>query len=173
MSNIFTLENVENFSDTLNIDELYEFKKSKDQNELNIYNKVLNRIHVRIRHSSKNTQLCWYLIPEIILGVPNYNHANCTSFVMSRLENNGFQVRYIHPNLLMVSWAHFVPSYVRNELKRKTGVVIDEYGHQKIEKTEKNDFHLKEELETLTNRHKPHAKKHNDVSNYKPSGKLF
>jgi hypothetical protein len=30
----------------------------------------------------------------------------------------------------MISWNHFVPSYVRNELKKKTGIVIDENGNR-------------------------------------------
>jgi len=37
-------------------------------------------------------------------------------------------VRYTHPNLLIVSWQHYVPNYVRNEFKKKTGTAIDEYG---------------------------------------------
>jgi hypothetical protein len=37
-------------------------------------------------------------------------------------------VRYTHPNLLLISWHHYVPNYVRNEFKKKTGTAIDEYG---------------------------------------------
>ena len=37
-------------------------------------------------------------------------------------------VRYTHPNLLLISWLHYVPNYVRNEFKKKTGTAIDEYG---------------------------------------------
>ena len=36
-------------------------------------NKILNRIHVRIRTTSRqkmNEQFCWYLVPEMIIGVP-------------------------------------------------------------------------------------------------------
>jgi hypothetical protein len=37
-------------------------------------------------------------------------------------------VRYTHPNLLLISWIHYVPNYVRTEFKKKTGTAIDEYG---------------------------------------------
>ena len=44
MANIFTLENVEDFSEKLNIDELYEKKRQYDLNKLALFNKILNRI---------------------------------------------------------------------------------------------------------------------------------
>ena len=53
MSSIFTLENVTDFSEKLNIDELYERKKQYDLNKLDLYNKILNRIHVRIKTTAR------------------------------------------------------------------------------------------------------------------------
>ena len=49
MANIFTLENITDFSEKLNIDELYEKKRQHDLNKLTIFNKILNRIHVKIK----------------------------------------------------------------------------------------------------------------------------
>ena len=53
MASIFTLENIENFSEKLNIDELYEKKRQYDLSKLSLYNKILNRIHVRIKTTSR------------------------------------------------------------------------------------------------------------------------
>ena len=52
-ANIFTLENIEDFSEKLNIDELYEKKRQFDLNKLALFNKILNRIHIRIRMTSQ------------------------------------------------------------------------------------------------------------------------
>lgn len=182
MSNIFTLENFDNFTDKLNLDELYERKKSQDQNELELYNKILNRVHVRIKLTSKqntDTPICWFLIPEVIIGVPKYNQANCIGYIISKLKTNGFRVRYIDPNLLMISWAHFVPSYVRQEFKRKYGQAIDENGNileenqQDREKSNK-DTNANYLMESLTKTAaKTTTKKYNPTSSYKPSGNLF
>jgi len=49
MANIFTLENIDDFSEKLNIDELYEKKRQQDLNKLALFNKILNRIHVKIK----------------------------------------------------------------------------------------------------------------------------
>lgn len=139
MSSIFTLENVSDFSEKLNIDELYERKKQHDLNKMELFNKILNRIHVRIKTTSRqkmDEHFCWYVVPEMIIGVPKYDQGACIAYIMDKLTNNGFQVRYIHPNTLFICWNHWVPSYVRNELKKKTGVIVDEYGNRIGEENE-------------------------------------
>lgn len=130
-TNIFNLENINDFSEKLNIDDLYEKKRQYDINKLNLFNKILNRIHVRIKTVSRqkiDEQFCWFLVPEMIIGVPKYDQGACIAYLMDKLKENGFQVRYIHPNTLFISWMHWVPSYVRTELKKKTGIVVNEYG---------------------------------------------
>jgi hypothetical protein len=46
MANIFTLENVADFSEKLNIDELYERKRQHDLNQLALYNKLLSLLYI-------------------------------------------------------------------------------------------------------------------------------
>ena len=144
MANIFTLENINDFTEKINIDELYEKKHQYDLQKLELFNKILNRIHVRIKTTSKqkiDEQFCWYVVPEIIIGVPKYDQGACIAYLMDKLKGNGFIVRYIHPNTLFIGWKHWVPSYVRSELKKKTGIVIDEYG-KKIEQDDNNEISL-------------------------------
>ena len=81
MSNIFKLENIEDFTEKINIDELYEKKRQQDLNKLSLFNKLLNRIHVKIKTISRqkaNEQFCWFLVPETIIGVSNPNDYVCT-----------------------------------------------------------------------------------------------
>lgn len=142
MSNIFTLENVQDFSEKINIDDLYEKKRQYDLNKLALFNKILNRIHVRIRTTSRqkvDEHFCWFVVPEIIIGVPKYDQAACIAYLMDKLKENGFNIRYIHPNTLFISWLHWVPSYVRTELKKKTGIVINEYGEKMGIEEEEDD----------------------------------
>ena len=143
MANIFTLENIENFAEQISIDELYEKKRQYDLNQMHLFNKLLNRIHVRIKTTSRqkiDEQFCWYLVPEIIIGVPKYDQAACIAYLMDKLKKSGFNVRYIHPNMLFISWIHWVPSYVRSELKKKTGISVDEYGNKIVENNEEDGF---------------------------------
>jgi len=184
MANIFTLENVEDFSEKLNIDELYEKKRKYDLNKLALYNKLLNRIHIRIKTVSQqkiDECFCWFLVPEIIIGIPKYDQGACIAYLLDRLKTNGFNVRYIHPNTLFISWSHWVPSYVRTEFKKKTGILIDEMG-RKIEETSEenegnqepinpNDYVLNKNNDA-TQKNKTPKKEYTPIKSYKPAGNL-
>jgi len=179
MANIFNLENIENFTEKLNIDELYEKKKQHDLNKLALFNKILNRIHVRIKITSRqkiDEQFCWFVVPEIIIGVPKYDQGSCIAYLLDKLKGNGFIVRYIHPNTLFISWQHWVPSYVRNELKKKTGIEVDEYGNV-LEEEIKNIEDAPRPLSLGNqNQNKPNQqsqKKYTPIQSYKPSGNLI
>jgi len=176
MANIFTLENTSDFSEKLNIDELYERKRQHDLNQLGLYNKLLNRIHVRIKTTARqkiDEQFCWFIVPEIMIGVPKYNQAACIAYLVDKLKENGFLVQYIHPNTLMISWKHFVPSYVRNEIKKKTGVVIDEHGNKVAQDSEQQPMLLENTMfQKAKEPSKISQKKFTPITSYKPTGNL-
>jgi len=174
MANIFTLENFTDFSEKINIDELYEKKRQVDLNKLELFKKILNRIHVRIRTTARQNvheKFCWFVVPEVIIGVPKYDQAGCIAYLMDTLQTNGFQVRYFHPNTIFISWNHWVPSYVRNEIKKKTGIVVNEYGEKVEEELEEiEDLNIPQSnqgIEQIKN-----SKKYTPINSYKPSGKL-
>jgi hypothetical protein len=142
-------------------------------------------VHVKIRTVSRqkvDEQFCWFLVPETILGVPKYDQGACIAYLMDKLKTSGFNVRYIHPNLLFISWMHWIPSYVRTEIKNKTGIKINEYG-QRIQEEEDetgqkvittqlsdpNDYLLKQN-DNQTG--KPQKKEYTPIKSYKPSGNL-
>lgn len=178
MASLFTLENFDDFSEKINIDELYEKKKQQDQEQLQLFNKILHRVHVRIRTTSRqkvNNQFCWFVVPEIILGVPKYDNAACIAYLINKLQDNHFLVRYTHPNLLLIGWGHYVPSYVRTEIKKKTGVTLDEFGAVLPEETEEgadggNDAQTQPQTGDNSNANK---KQYTSVKSYKPSGNLL
>lgn len=180
MSNtIFNLDNTEDFSEKLNIDELYERKRQHDLNTLALFNKILNRIHVRIKITSRqkrDEQYCWFVVPEVIIGVPKYDQGACIAYLMDKLTVNGFNVRYIDPNTLFISWMHWVPSYVRTEIKKKTGIQVDEYGNRVIEEEDTNGDEEVEENNkgsSNTNNNKNNKKNYTSIQSYKPSGNLI
>ena len=172
----------ENDSLKLNIDELYIKKQQQDLNILTNYNKILVRIHNKIKYVSKNLvneNCCWYVMPEVIIGIPLYDYRDCTAYVIEKLRENKFVVRYTHPNLLFISWKHWVPSYVRNEIKKKTGTQIDEYGNIIQANVEESVTEIKNnsnELLFSTNKqikNIPNAtSNYKDTKSYKPSGHL-
>ena len=131
--NIFTLSDENDLSDKINLDDLFETKREIDESKLVLYNKILNRIHNKIKITSRQNrgkeQFVWYTIPEIMIGVSRYNVEECTGYILRKLRENDFVVRYTHPNLIFISWIHWIPGYVRQEYKKQTGTAIDGYGN--------------------------------------------
>jgi hypothetical protein len=172
MANIFTLENFSDFSEKINIDELYEKKRQIDLSKLELFKKILNRIHVRIKTTAKQSiheKFCWFVVPEVIIGVPKYDQAGCIAYLMNTLQDNGFSVRYFHPNTLFICWDHWVPTYVRNEIKKKTGIEINEYG----DKVEEEKEYIEDEIQQQGNIQQiKNSKKYTPINSYKPTGKL-
>ena len=60
---------------------------------------------------------------------PKYNTQECITYVIEKIINNGFQIKYTHPNLLFISWKHYIPVFQRNLIKQKTGLNIDGFGN--------------------------------------------
>lgn len=150
MNTIFTTDDPSDYVDKLNLDELFEKKKLHDLATVQNYNTILNRIHNKIKLTSRQQiadHSCWFTIPEVMIGVPKFDVATCIAYIIDKLETNGFRVRYTHPNLLFISWQHWVPAYVRAEIKKKTGIIVDGYGNIKTEETENSN---KKELDPNT-----------------------
>ena len=114
-----------------------------------------------------------------MIGIPKYDSAMCIGYIISKLKDNGFNIKYIHPNMLFISWAHWVPSYVRKEIKNKTGKEVDSYGNfidknaNKINKIKDDDdgfdgilLNKKDNEQTQT----ANKKIYNSVKNYSPTG---
>jgi len=160
----------------INIDQLFEKKQIRDRKQLSIFNKILNRVHKRIQHTARtkngDTHI-WFTVPEYIFGEPIYDQGDCLGYLVAQLEDNGFHVRYIHPNTLFVSWANYVPSYVRSEVKKKTGLVLDEKGNI-VQKEEAKEEDVNSKL--FYDKNNPSAQKpgksYTPIGSYKPTGNL-
>jgi hypothetical protein len=125
----------------VNIDELYEKKQRRDQRQISVFNKILNRINKRITTTSRmkhDDKYIWYAVPSFIFGEPLYDQTDCIAYVVVKLAENGFFVKYINPGTLFISWENWVPSYARQEIRKKTGFIVDEKGNL-IDRVEKKE----------------------------------
>jgi len=168
-------------NEKVNLDDLYKTKKHTFDHKIKIYEKILIRIHKKIKTTARKRNsdcFCMYVIPEFILGLPRYNISLCTTHIINKLEKNGFKIKYTHPNLLFVSWGHYIPYYERQEYKKKTGINIDGFGNV----ITKKKSHKKEEenVNTLLLNNSKNSKNtiklkssFKDVSSYKPSGNFI
>jgi Family of unknown function (DUF5759) len=171
----------------INIDDLYENRQKRDLKQVSIFNKILARIHNRITltaRNKRNDQHIWFVVPEFIFGEPMYDKAECIAYLVSKLETNKFHIRYLHPNTLFISWSNWIPSYVRNEFKKKTGLILDERGNvidkqdpESAGKDENPDSRMfSEQRGDYVNTSKPGSAKqqkdYKSIDSYKPTGTL-
>jgi hypothetical protein len=185
MDNIFSNRSEENREsvEKLNLDELYDQKKQEDLAKLYTFNRILTRVHDKIKVAARqknSQQFCWFLVPEMLVGVPNYDKNACITYIISKLEENDFIVRYTHPNLLFISWKHYVPNYVRTEIKKKTGTVIDKFGNYVSEdaaadgspSSDLNSMMYNKKGAAVTAVTKKPAGDFKPIASYKPTGNL-
>ena len=170
----------------INIDDLYEKKQRRDLKQISIFNKILGRIHKRIQYTARQKKytenFVWFAVPEYIVGEPIYDKGECIGYLVSQLEKNGFHIKYVHPNTLFISWHNWVPSYVRSEIKKKTGIVLNEKGevidhkHNEDENPDSimiSDNPLDNALFNQQNEsNQKEQKQYIPVKNYKPTGNL-
>lgn len=169
----------------VNIDELYEKKQKRDQRQLSVFNKILNRINRRITITSqmkRDEKYIWYQVPPYIFGEPIYDQTDCIAYVVTKLVENGFFVKYINPGTLFISWENWVPTYARQEIRKRTGYVLDEKGNviDRKEKDNEESFLGKEVPSNDPRRESNNdsantkeSKKYTPIAKYKPTGSLI
>ena len=176
--------NDDELRDKISLDELYTRTKDVEDLRLRVYKKILNRAHQKIKYTSRQRDtghFCFFIVPEFLVGTPRYDSAACIAYVMDKLTQNGFMVKYTHPNLLFISWQHYIPKYQRQNFKKKYGYSIDGFGNQvqdkkkdtkNLDPTNMNAlFARKQNVPTTVK--KKDDKKYNQVSEYKPTGNLI
>ncbi len=175
----------DDYSDKINIDDLYQRKREVDQLKIKTFRKILNRVHTKIKITSRQRhaeQFTFFVVPEFIVGTPRYDVAACIAFIIDKLKDNGFVVNYTHPNLLFISWAHYYDKAKRMDIKKQFGVNIDGLGN--IVKSKKSNTNsgssdptdlnalMFKKTDVNVESSKP-KKDYKQISSYKPTGNLI
>ena len=93
-------------SKMINIDDLHREQDRREDNKMEIYNTILEMVHQKIKFTSKisKDKFCFYSVPTYVYGLPLFDINNCIIYLTKKLTDNGFDIRYTHPNLLLISW---------------------------------------------------------------------
>ena len=86
-------------------------------------------------------------------------------------------IKYTHPNLLFISWQHYINKMKRAEIKREYGITVDGHGNKLKEKDKKTASGGTNTHMLLTNSkvsvQPPAKKEYRDAKEYKPTGNLI
>ena len=90
---------------SLNINTLFEEADKKVLNRMKMFDDILVQIHNKMKLHSKNKWFyCTYQIPEFLIGKPLYKVKDLIKYLIDSLKRDKFDVMYIHPNFLFISW---------------------------------------------------------------------
>jgi hypothetical protein len=89
----------------LNANELFEKNKKSNEKIFITFKEVLKKINTLIKFANQKKQYDMiYNVPKILLGYPSYDYDELLCYLILKLRNNNFFVKYIAPNQLYISW---------------------------------------------------------------------
>jgi hypothetical protein len=89
-----------------------------DTLRLNTYNRLLAAVQQKIKATSTlpgSPQMTYYDVPEWQPGCPRFDVKDCILYIVWNLRHAGFQVMYVSPNRLLVSWKQQSVQYYQED----------------------------------------------------------
>ena len=86
---------------------LYTDQERRDALKLRTYNNILAQIHNKIRVLSRlpnNDKTLLFSVPDFVMGVPRFSTRDCILYAVWNLRQTNFDVQYVPPNVLFISW---------------------------------------------------------------------
>ena len=85
--------------------DIQKYYDEKQLKKKKTYNKIILRITRLMKETAENGKnMCMYVVPEIILGMPIYNMKECILYIQNILEQKGFQSAHAEPNIILIFW---------------------------------------------------------------------
>ena len=114
---------------SLSVNDINTFHKEKIKKWIKVYEKVLGNCYRKVRdHVLRDQQFCFFPVPEYLPGFPLFNITHCTFFIIKKLNQGGFQTKFIPPNMIYIHWT--VQNHYKNYVKQENQL------EQKIIKTQ-------------------------------------
>ena len=123
----------------ININQLHQINEKRAKDRIASYEKILQKCHQKIKSTSlkpKANTFCFYVVPNLVFGVPIFNQNECIVYIVQALIKNGFYVVYTHPNLIYISWFQRQNS-LEYKKKKKEEKMKPELNYKSIDSVEK------------------------------------
>ena len=90
---------------SISVNDIDMFHKDKIKKWIKVYEKVLGYCYRKVReHVLRDQKFCFFPVPEYLVGFPLYNITHCTCFIIKKLNQSGFNTKYIPPNVIYIYW---------------------------------------------------------------------
>ena len=140
---------------------LYNNQVSRKDHRQETYNILVRRAHHRIKTvAQRNEVQCIFQLPQIIVGSPLYDPFECCGYLIKTLKQQGFLVKYFHPNILYINWSREVIEPRVRELNARDKTKQKQEQQKTVREHQNGTKNLLNGLPTVN-------------LDYTPTGKLF
>ena len=103
----------------ITVSDILNNKKKRDARRHEVFDLLLERCCKKISAADAIRQMyCIFDVPDFVFGYPLYNLNECMGYLLQELTKRGFQVQYMFPRTLIISW--FVVMAKTKEKKQRT-----------------------------------------------------
>ena len=95
----------------IDIDKLLQPRQKIARQRNKTYGKILELAHRRIRYNvlqRPECDWCVFSIPLFVVGLPRFNVDTCTRYCLAKLRANGFDITFVPPYTILISWDKYV-----------------------------------------------------------------
>ena len=111
---------------TISAREIKSVHERKYKTKIDTFEKILQRIYNRIRKAvSKNLSQIYYQVPNFILGIPTYNINECITYILYKLDQQGYKVIFQKPNHLQIHWILETPDKIIRRYEQNVPALLD------------------------------------------------
>lgn len=124
--------------------DLYELKSvhaRRQKTKAEIYEKQYKKACQKVKHYNNKyfVKECIYTVPNLQWGYPLFHVQTCICYIMVKLKKAGFDVKFMHPNSIYISWNKAMNKIDNNEAIKRSKRRSKYSDYKKSE----NDDHLK------------------------------
>lgn len=89
----------------MSLQEILRIQNERRARVQTTYEKIFERVKIRINHSAKyGATSCYYDIPQLLYGLPSCDLREAGNFVYKKLRKEGFLVHKITDTMLLINW---------------------------------------------------------------------
>ena len=148
-----------------NVNDIRKFIHEREKGRLKIFEEILETCFHRIQSAVvRDDPFALFVVPDFIIGKPKYNFGNCIQYIIFRLKNNGFKVKYHYPNALQIFWGKTDFSTMLS-IENDKGTLNTLAIENNPSKVKVGDWKVPHSGEALGNNFKPPAKRSFDLNN--------
>lgn len=119
----------------LTIYDILDNKKKRDFKKQEMFKTILENCCKKIKKCDEiRVAYCVFDVPEYMFGYPLYNLNECIVYMLTELTKGGFQVQYLFPCTLIISW--FTQS-TKSAIEHKSNDVVQKGKKSTVKKNGK------------------------------------